>query len=133
MEKTIVLKENANEAVEKKGKINKKIILIGAGGALLVVGGFLIGKKIGKGSVIGFSRQLGDVARDIKVMEPIPLPEGTTKLWKEIDEQVFTEIAPMVENTLIDLHIDELHLDRSWEVAEGVTKTLKVTVDTVKA
>ncbi len=119
-----------NENEKKKVKRN---ILIGAGGVVLFLGAsYLVGKKVGKGDSLKMSTQVGDIARDTIVTNPIPLPADTTKIWKEIDEEIFTDIALGMENALIDKGIDTFHLDRSWDVAEGITKTLNVTVDTIK-
>ena len=135
MKKFYNLKENekAKEVVENAKKNKKKIILIGAGGVLLLVGGYFIGKKIGKGNAIGFTTQFGSIVRDTIVTNPIPLPEETTSIWEQIDEEVFTDIALEMENALCDLNINDLHIDRSWDVAEGVTKKLAVTIETISA
>lgn len=123
---------NDNERKEYV-KEHKKQILIGVGGGVaLLVGAFLIGKKIGKGNSLMLSRQVGNLARDIKVTQPIPLPEGVSKIWKQIDEDVFVDVASNIENALIDMNIDTLHLDRNWEVADGVIKNLVVEITTDK-
>ena len=115
----------------KKLLSEHKMQLTIGGGVVLLIGGYLIGKKIGKGESSLFSRQLGDVARDIKVTQPIPLPENVSKIYKQIDEDVFVDIATEIEDALIDLGIKELHIDRSWEVADGITKTLEVSMKTI--
>ena len=119
------------EKIKKYVKEHKKQFAIG-GGAALLVGGYLIGKKIGAGDSSFFSRQIGDVARDIKVTQPIPLPEGVSKIYKQIDEDIFVDVASEMENALIDLGIETLDLNRSWEVADGITKTLDVSIRTIK-
>lgn len=121
---------NTNNNQEKKSN-KKKWILIGAGGAVLLVGGYFIGKKIGKGNAIGFTTQFGSIARDTIVTKPIPLPEKTTSIWEQIDEEVFTDIALDIENALCNNCIEDLHLERSWNVADGVVKNLAVTMNTV--
>lgn len=114
-------------------KEHKKQILIGVGGGVaLLVGAFLIGKKIGKGNSLMFSGQFGDLARDIKVTQPIPLPEGVSKIWKQIDEDVYTDIVIQMEEALCDTGIDQFHLDRNWEVADGIVKKLVVEITTDK-
>lgn len=117
--------------IKKYVKEHKTQFIIG-GGVVLLVGGYFVGKKIGKGESTMFSRQIGDVARDIKVTQPIPLPEGTSEIWKQIDEDVFLDVADEIENALIDLHRDTLDYTRSWDVADGVVKTLKVTMETTR-
>ena len=121
---------NTNNNQEKKSN-KKKWILIGAGGAVLLVSGYFIGKKIGKGNAIGFTTQFGSIARNTIVTNPIPLPEKTTSIWKQIDEEVFTDIALDIEHALCDNCIEDLHLERSWNVADGVVKNLAVTMNTV--
>lgn len=135
----IIFKERKKWIMENQEKKSnkKKWILIGAGGAALLVGGIFIGKKIGvkigKDSIAKFPTQFGNVARDTIVSQPIPLPEEVSSIWKDIDEDVFVNIATEIENALCDNNINDLHLERSWDVAEGVTKYLKVTMDTIKA
>lgn len=90
----------------------EKIILLGAGGVILVVGGVIIGKKIGI--------KMGQV------------PKNITSIWKDIDEEVFVEVAGDIEEALIDNNIKNLNLERSWEVAEGVVKKLSVTMETIE-
>lgn len=118
--------------IQENIKKYKKEILIGAGGVTLLITGILIGKKIGikvgKNSVAILSNEVGD----IKIAQPIPTPEGVSEIWKQIDEDVFLDVADKIENALIDLNVDNLHYERSWEVAEGVTKTLNVVMSTVK-
>lgn len=118
--------------IQENIKKYKKEILIGAGGVTLLITGILIGKKIGikvgKNSVAILSNEVGD----IKIPQPIPTPEGVSEIWKQIDEDVFLDVADKIENALIDLNVDNLHYERSWEVAEGVTKTLNVVMSTVK-
>lgn len=119
------------KTIKQYVKEHKMQFTIG-GGAVLLIGGYLIGKKIGKGESTSFSRQLGDVARDITVTQPIPLPENVSKIYKQIDEEVFLEVATEIENALIDLGIEDLYTTRSWEVADGITKTLEVSMKTIK-
>lgn len=118
--------------IQENIKKYKKEILIGAGGVTLLITGILIGKKIGikvgKDSVAILSNEV----RDNEIAKPIPTPEGVSEIWKQIDEDVFLDVADKIENALIDLNVDNLHYERSWEVAEGVTKTLNVVMSTVK-
>lgn len=125
---------NTNNNQEKKSN-KKKWILIGAGGAVLLVSGIFIGKKIGikigKDSIAKFHTEFGEIATDVACGQPIPIPENVTGLWKKIDEDVFLNVATEIENALCDNCVNDLHLERSWDVAEGVVKNLTVTMNTV--
>lgn len=115
--------------VKAYGKDHKKQIIIGCvGGALLIGGAYLIGKKVGAGSSHMISRQIGNVASDIEITQPVPLPKGVSEIWKQIDEDVFLDVASDIENALIDNGIDTLHIERSWEVEKGVFKDLVVEI-----
>lgn len=125
---------NTNNNQEKKSN-KKKWILIGAGGAVLLVSGILIGRKrgikIGQESVAAFKTQFGNAKTTSIITTPIPLPDDVTNLWKEIDEDVYLNLATEIENALCDNCIEDLHLERSWNVADGVVKNLAVTMNTV--
>lgn len=125
---------NTNNNQEKKSN-KKKWILIGAGGAILLVSGILIGRKrgikIGQESVAAFKHDFGGAKTTSIVTNPIPLPDDVTNLWKKIDEDVFVNLASEIENALCDNCIEDLHLERSWNVADGVVKNLAVTMNTV--
>ena len=121
--------KDMNENEKKKVKRN---ILIGIGGATLLVGGYFIGKKVGRVNALKMHTEFGDLAKDVIVTQPTPLPMEITSIWETIDADIYTDIAMQMEEALCDITIDQLHIDRSWNVAEGVVKNLKVTIDTVK-
>lgn len=121
--------KDMNENEKKKVKRN---ILIGIGGVTLLVGGYFIGKKVGRVNALKMHTEFGDLAKDVIVTQPTPLPKEITSIWETIDADIYTDIAMQMEEALCDTTIDQLHIDRSWNVAEGVVKNLKVTIDTVK-
>ena len=126
---------NTNNNQEKKSN-KKKWILIGAGGAALLVGGIFIGKKIGvkigKDSADPFKDFFSDIPEGMSKLS-VTYPSPKTDIGCKIDEELFTDIAMKIEDALLDNDINDFNLERSWDVAEGVVKNLKVTMDTIKA
>ena len=117
---------------ENEKKKVKRNILIGVGGVALLVGGYFIGKKKGRINCLKMHTEFGDLAKDVIVTQPTPLPKEITSIWETIDEDVYTDIAMQMEEALCDTGIDQFHLDRNWEVADGVIKNLVVEITTDK-
>lgn len=124
---------NTNNNQEKKSN-KKKWILIGAGGAVLLISGILIGKKIGvkigKNSADPFGDFFSDIPEGTSKFS-ITYPSPKTDIGCKIDEELFTDIAMKIEDALLDNDINDFNLERSWNVADGVVKNLAVTMNTV--
>ena len=94
---------------------NKKQIYICAGGLLLCAGGY-------------FSYKFGNKSNK---NTPLPelrfVPESSHK-FKNIDEEIFTFIAPNIEEALLDPHRTEWQLRSCFDIGGGLQKTLDVVV-----
>lgn len=59
------------------------------------------------------------------------LTEEEADKVKRIDEGVFTDIAPQLENVLLDDGIDSIHFDTSYDVGENTVKRVTIDVETI--
>ena len=109
----------------------KEIIMVSVGGVLVGVS-YVLGKKVQRSQMSVFSHQFADIVRDISVDHSDVDMGFIAKNHKEIDEDVFVNIASDIEDYLCDLKRDEKVLMEKWyDVAENTHKMLKIEMNTV--
>lgn len=54
-----------------------------------------------------------------------------TPIGRQIDEEVFTEIAPAIENAILDSLLDKFVFVRTYDLDELTHKLVKINIETV--
>ena len=114
-------KVSRKETVKNWYERNKnKIVIIGtfAGSTLLIFGSCLLAKK----SVI---RKM-----NIKMPEIDNAPFCIKEAAKRIDKDIFTSLAPQIEDAVLDESIDKIIFDRVYELEPVVSKLVTVNIET---
>lgn len=106
-------------------------IMVLAGTGMFVLG-YAVSKKVNEPKFSLFSHDIGHFARDI-IVNHSNVPEASlSDIYKQIDEEIFTEIASDIEDYLCDTSRDEkVSIEKWYDTALNTHKMLKIEMDTV--
>lgn len=102
----------------KKKLTNKQkgiLVIIGAGATIITVKAVraIIKKKTG-----------------VDTGEVIEMKERD-KLLMAVDEDIFSDLAPTLENVIIDQGIEKVNISRCYDIGDNVHKCVEITMDTI--
>lgn len=96
-------------------KEHKKEILVGAGTVIGTAVLITIGVKCSKSSK-------GKVINDMPKLKEI---------GRIVDEDIFTELAPSIEETVLNKGLEKVVLERSYDLGDNLSKYVTVTIENV--
>lgn len=131
------IKENVSCATVKVytfGKKHGKKIAIAVGGVIVFVGTLALFKTIfkGKGGIVD-DAALVDLMGDSKVHTPMqPFSQGIGENYaKEVDDAIFTDLAPEIEEACIRPGIDRFQTERFFDIGDRICKHITVTIENI--
>lgn len=86
------------------------------------------------GAIAGTKSRLDRYEKRIKKLENPEsnraVNENSERDYK-IDEEIFTDLAPQLENLVCDDGIETAHIDTSFEIGQNVNKRVTIDVETI--
>ncbi len=116
------IKKERQEKVKDFLKKHEVLLRVLGVGAVLVIGGTAF-------VIMGRRRKI--MRKDGKEILDI-LQKDTTELFvKNVDEDVFTMIAPAIEEAVLDKGLEKVIIDRSYDLGDNLHKLVTVSVENI--
>lgn len=115
-------KKERQEKVKDFLKKNEVLLRVLGVGAVLVIGGTTL-------TIMGRRRKI--TRKNGKEILDL-LQKDTTELFvKNVDEDVFTMIAPAIEEAVLDKGLEKVIIDRSYDLGDNLHKLVTVSVENI--
>lgn len=113
---------------QQKKEIRKKIFKTLLFCTASAAGGYAIGRAIGKAAM---KKTLHALEGD-KILSTLDNSSKQFAPWtKKIDEDIFTSLAPEIEDAVLNYGLEKFWAERVYELDPVTSKTVTVTIDTV--